>query len=94
MGGIKGGDLGGIVDLGGIEGKGTEQTISKPDCPETSAGRGRLEVIQLVSVRPKPGFGTGNRNQDQVSVLVEEKCFAFDQSKIRDKEDAEEYCKG
>ena len=26
-------------------------------------------VMVCTSVRPKPGFGIGNRNQDQVSVL-------------------------
>ena len=61
-----------------------------------SAGQGRLNrVIQLISIRPKSnGFSTGNHNQDQVSVSVEEKCVAFDKSEIRDKKGAKKYCKG
>ena len=42
----------------------------------------------------KPDCPVITAGRGQVSVSVEEKCFVFDISNYRDKEDAEEYCKG
>jgi TolA-binding protein len=78
----------------------TPKTPSKPNCPVTRTGQNK--VIQLVSIQQpnqqlqqrQNQHQNQNQHQHHQSQNQEEKCFAFDISKKRNKKDAEKYCNG
>ena len=73
-----------------------KSAIPTPKPTTKSTTKPTQKPTQTPTQKPtqKPDCPVITAGRGQVSVSVEEKCFVFDISNYRDKEDAEEYCKG